>query len=286
MKKLNPLVIIGAARSGTNMLRDVLTSLPEFTTWACDEINYIWRHGNVRYPTDEFPPELARPSVRSYIRSAFQKISEGSPEEEVVEKTCANSLRVAFVNRVLPEARFVEIVRDGRDVVVSAEARWTATVDIPYLAKKAKYIPMLDLPYYGTRYTWNRIYRLFSRRKRLAFWGPRFDGLDDALERHSLEEVCALQWRRCVERSGEDLQQIDPARVYRIRYEDLVAHPEAELRRLLEFASVELNRDLKSVVEGISGRSVGQWRAKLDPATRRSVELLIGDTLKQHGYAT
>lgn len=268
------------------MLRDVLTSLPEFTTWPCDEINYIWRHGNVRYPSDEFPPELARPSVRSYIRSAFQQISEGSPQETVVEKTCANSLRVAFVNRVLPEARFVEIVRDGRDVVVSAEARWTAAVDIPYLAKKARFIPMLDLPYYGMRYTWNRIYRLFSRQKRLAFWGPRFDGLDDALERYSLEEVCALQWRRCVERSGEDLQQIDPARVYRLRYEDFVADPEAELRRLLEFASVEFNHDLQSVVAGISARSVGQWRAKLDPATRRSVERLIGDTLEQHGYAT
>ena len=86
------------------MLRDVLTSLPEFTTWPCDEINYVWRHGNVRYPSDEFPAELARPSVRAYIRSAFQQIGEGSPHEQVVEKTCANSLRVAFVNRVLPEA--------------------------------------------------------------------------------------------------------------------------------------------------------------------------------------
>ena len=169
--------------------------------------------------------------------------------------------------------------------MVSAVARWTAAVDISYLAKKARYVPILDLPYYGMRYTWNRIYRPFSRRKRLAFWGPRFDGLDDSLERYSLEEVCSLQWRRCVERSGEDLQQIDPARVYRLRYEDLVADPEAELRRLLEFAGVEFNRDLKSVVAGISAGSVGQWRAKLDPGTQRSVERLIGHTLDQHGYA-
>ena len=43
-------VIIGAPRSGTNMLRDVLTSLPGFATWPCDEINLIWRHGNRDLP--------------------------------------------------------------------------------------------------------------------------------------------------------------------------------------------------------------------------------------------
>ena len=43
-------MIIGAARSGTNMLRDVLTSLDGVDTWPCDEINYIWRHGNIRWP--------------------------------------------------------------------------------------------------------------------------------------------------------------------------------------------------------------------------------------------
>ena len=52
-----PLVIIGAARSGTNMLRDLLSSLEPFATWPCDEINYIWRHGNREFETEEFTPE-------------------------------------------------------------------------------------------------------------------------------------------------------------------------------------------------------------------------------------
>jgi len=58
---LKPIIIIGAARSGTNILRDTLTQLPSITTWSCDEINYIWRHGNINYPSDEFPVELATP---------------------------------------------------------------------------------------------------------------------------------------------------------------------------------------------------------------------------------
>ena len=36
-----PVVIIGAPRSGTNMLRDVLCDWPGVVTWPCDEINLI-----------------------------------------------------------------------------------------------------------------------------------------------------------------------------------------------------------------------------------------------------
>ena len=65
------LIIIGAPRSGTNMLRDVLVRFPGVATWPCDEINYIWRHGNLRYPSDEFPAERADARVQRYIRAQF-----------------------------------------------------------------------------------------------------------------------------------------------------------------------------------------------------------------------
>ena len=68
-----PLIIIGAPRSGTNMLRDLLTELPGVGTWPCDEINYIWRHGNVQYPSDEFIPHMATPRIRKYIRKQFDR---------------------------------------------------------------------------------------------------------------------------------------------------------------------------------------------------------------------
>ena len=74
-----PVIIIGAARSGTNMLRDVLTSLPGVGTWPCDEINYIWRHRNARNPLDEFQPEQATDPVRRFIRGEFDRIAPQPP---------------------------------------------------------------------------------------------------------------------------------------------------------------------------------------------------------------
>lgn len=94
--KPTDVVIVGAPRSGTNMLRDVLTSIPGATTWPCDEINLIWRHGNRDVPSDELAPEMARPEVTSYIRRRFDRIRR-TDAPCVVEKTCANALRMGFV---------------------------------------------------------------------------------------------------------------------------------------------------------------------------------------------
>ena len=142
-------VIVGAPRSGTNMLRDVLTSFDGISTWPCDEINYIWRHGNVRYPSDEIPSCKASPSIRSYIQQRFTDIRKKYDADVVVEKTCANSLRVPFVDAVVPDAKYIFIYRDGIDATGSAKERWTAELDIPYILEKVKFVPKTDLPYYG-----------------------------------------------------------------------------------------------------------------------------------------
>ena len=144
-----PLIIIGAARSGTNILRDVLTRLPEVGTWPCDEINTIWRHGNARLLTDEFKPENARKDVCSFIRQAFDNRARRDNLAIVVEKTCANSLRLAFVDQIFPDARYIYLVRDGRDVAASALKRWQASLDLSYVVSKARFVPPVDIPYYA-----------------------------------------------------------------------------------------------------------------------------------------
>ena len=156
------------------MLRDVLTSLPGFATWPCDEINYIWRHGNVRYPSDEFTPDMARAEVCGYIRRRFDRVAQRYRAKVVVEKTCANSLRVGFVNAVLPDAKFVLIFRDGRDAVASAMKRWVAPLDFEYIFKKARYVPFGDMPYYAFKYLRSRIAMTSSRKRRISLLGATF----------------------------------------------------------------------------------------------------------------
>jgi hypothetical protein len=278
-----PVVIVGAGRSGTNVLREVLCSFPGFGTWPCDEINYIWRHGNRGAPTDELTLGDARPEVVRYVRGAFDRQQRRSGGDAVVEKTCATTLRVGFAHRIVPEARFVVIVRDGRDVTVSAMRRWTAGLGLRYLARKARFVPPADLAYYAQRYARARLARFGTADRRLSTWGPRFAGLDEAVRARPLAEVCALQWARCIETADRQLATIDPLSVHRLRYEDLVAAPEKEVARLAEFLQVATPDE--SALPIMNARSVGRWRTELAPTDQSAVETIGAEALATYGYA-
>lgn len=284
MKNLD-VIIIGAPRSGTNMLRDILTSFDGVCTWPCDEINYIWRHGNVGYPSDEMPPSLVSRKVQKYIQEKFDHTREKYNSEIVVEKTCANTLRVPYVDAILPEAKYINIIRDGIDATGSAKLRWQSNVDLPYILKKARYVPVIDLPYYSARYLWSRFFKLISKEKRLAFWGPVLSDIDDLLQKHTLEEVCAIQWQRCVDSSDRALAAMAEGKVLHLRYEEFVAQPAIELEKVLQFLGVDASKeDIERAVAGVSDKSLGKGRAALGDETIKSLETLIGSTLERLGY--
>lgn len=280
-----PVIIIGAPRSGTNMLRDVLTCLSGCATWPCDEINYIWRHGNLSYPTDEFPPALARPEVASYIREQFEKIARKSGSPFIIEKTCANSLRVEFVDAILRDARYVFICRDGIDVVNSAMKRWTAPLDIHYVLAKARFVPITDFPYYFLRYLWNHLYRIYSKENRLSFWGPKIQNMNELLQRYSLAEICALQWQRCVELSWMAFEKMPVEKFIHVRYEDFVCNSRDELARICDFIGVQASsKEITVAVKDVSATSVAKGRTAFGKQEIDRLESLLGPTLMHYGY--
>src|SRR2546430_7511188 len=57
-----PVIVIGAARSGTKLLRDCLGTADEFAVVPYD-INYLWRLGNEQFPNDELTPEQLTPKI-------------------------------------------------------------------------------------------------------------------------------------------------------------------------------------------------------------------------------
>jgi hypothetical protein len=278
-------VIVGAPRSGTNMLRDVLTTLPGVATWPCDEINLVWRHGNRAEPSDELTPAMARPAVAGFIRGRFDRIHHRYDAHTVVEKTCATSLRVEFTRAVLPYARYVFITRDGIDAAVSAAERWNAPLDLRYTAAKARFVPPGDLPYYGARFLAGRLRRRGSSPEGVAtWWGPRPRDYRELMRTHPLDEICALQWQRCVDASERGLAGLPDDQLLHVTYEDFVTDPAHELSRVTDFLELP-GGDLSGSVTGVSSRSVGKGRASLDPERLARLEELVGPSLRRLGYA-
>ncbi len=279
-----PLVIIGAPRSGTKLLRDLVCQAPDCATWPCDEINLLWRHGNARHPDDELPPSLASPTVVRYLRRRFAHLARRTGAATLVEKTCANSLRVAFVDRILPEARYLFILRDGRDAAASAVERFSAPVDWPYTFRKLRYVPASDLPFYALQYARNRASRLTRRDRRLAFWGPRFRGFAEFARMAALPEICARQWRECVELASRDLAAVDSRRVLRLRYEALVRRPRETLAGVFSFLGAP-EAAAAIDVGHVSAAGIGRGRAQLEAADSGRALALMAPALSRLGYA-
>jgi hypothetical protein len=277
------LIVIGAPRSGTNMLRDLVCTLPGCGTWPCDEINFIWRHGNRGHPSDALSAELATAKVQRFIRSRFGAVAQAYGLSTVVEKTCANSLRVPFVDRVVPDAKYLFIVRNGFDAVASAMVRWRAGLDLPYTLRKARFVPWGDVPGYAATFAANRVFRMFSRERRIAQWGPRLEGMSELLSQHALDEVCAMQWRSCVEAAEQALAGIGSKRVLSVRYESVVSDPCAVLRQVVAFLGIP-DWSPPSGYEWVSPRRVGVGGSSLVEPVRTRVARIIGPTLARLGY--
>ena len=247
------------------MLRDILTAIDDVVTWPCDEINYIWRYNNATTATDELGIEDVTTKNRKHIRSQFDQLYRKTGAQFIVEKTCANSLRVNFVNEIIPEARYIFLYRNPVDVVASAKKRWQAPLDIKYILKKARYVPLQDIPYYASKYLWNRIYKFFTKEERLAFWGPQFAGMEELLANNSLEVVAAEQWKKSVEQSFSALEEFEQSNVYGLSYEEFVDNPSQQLEQILNFLRIDLQKkDLQSLVSKVRTTSVNQGYQELD----------------------
>lgn len=255
-----PIIIVGAARSGTNVLRDVLTSLPGLVTWPCDEINPVWMYGNTLHDHDGLRPEHADERVRSYIRGRFARL-ESSSSNTVVEKTCANTLRLDYVHTILPQARMVWIRRDPLDAISSAMLRWKGSTSATYLIPKLRETPALVAPYYAGRTVLRRLARALRSDDRLAMWGPRYPGWQsdrDLPARH----LATRQWVWCTVGAETFFAQNRPAAV--VDYEEFVRRPAASLTSLQAALGLEARAaDLETARQMVHADSVGGWRSRL-----------------------
>lgn len=284
-----PLIIIGAGRSGTNILRDALCALPGFATWPCDEINPIMRHGNIGMPHDRFDAMQARPAVARFIRAAFKREWErqGRPAF-LVEKTCANSLRVPFLATIFPEAQFVFLHRHGGDVLASARKRWRGEMEIPslpYYWSKIRFTPLRDLPVYGWRFLKARARMLAGQAEHMASWGPMSPAMLDLPLDASLDLICARQWADCVTIAQDDLARLGPQRVHSLAYESFVAQPAEALEAIAAFVDADVSSaDCAAAAANVRTSSVGKGAAALASASDDVISI-VRPVLDRLGYS-
>lgn len=237
-----PVILLGAARSGTKLLRSIVAASGQFAEVPYD-VNFAWRYGRESWAHDALPVESLRPRTARFLRRWLPHTA-GLPEGSLafVEKTVGNTLRPDFVRAVFPEARYIAIVRDGRDVVRSAERCWREPPDAAYLVEKLRIYPWRQCAHYAAKYAIAVAGRASGLSNRVRTWGPRYPGIDEDLRQLTLTEVCARQWAASIESYERARGGLGAGQLLELCYESLLSDPESTVRRLCEFLGVDCAR--------------------------------------------
>jgi hypothetical protein len=175
----DPIIILGAPRSGTTILSQILGQHPDVALLI--EPRFTWRYGNDR-KSDMLQPDDARPEVIRHIRRRFAKFVKDQGKTRLVEKTPSNSLRPEFVNRVFPDAKFIHIIRNGYDACLAGEDFWdkhsTGLTKIAEgrLLQRLNELNVKRLQYYFPEFLRRALPKPLGRFLGPNPWGPRLPG--------------------------------------------------------------------------------------------------------------
>jgi sulfotransferase family protein len=279
--------VIGASRSGTTLVRMMLDSHPQLAIpaetgfvgaaavrWAqapdpagafLDTVQAAenWRHFGVE--RDELARRLEDiESLGDALRAFYTLCAETQGKPRWGDKTPGHISVMPLIAEHLPEARFVHMVRDGRDVALSHRG--------------------------------------------LSF-GPQ------------TIDAAARWWRERIETARTAAAELPAGTYLEVRFEDLVADPEPELRRICDLVDlpwsdrmlayhersdarlVEQDEAALDRIAGAGAREqilgvrrrlrgpldparAGRWRSELEPAEVERFVAIAGDMLTGLGYAT
>ena len=268
--------VVGVGRSGTTLLRLMLDAHSDLaigpeTQFVPDLIHHddpiesiigarTW--SDFGLDPDEFARRAADADLAGVLRAFYSLYAESQGKSRWGEKTPGYVKTMDSIAAVLPEARFIHLVRDGRDVALSRRRRGMGA----------------DKPMAKTANLWRRRIedaRTQMRRLDRRYLELRYEDLVADPEPH-LRRICEF-----VELPFE------PA---------MLRHTESAPERLAELGDLaaEGGRQARDAAERASAHArakqpattarTGAWRTEMGTADREAFEAIAGDLLRDLGY--
>jgi hypothetical protein len=172
---------------------------------------------------------------------------------------CTEALIGAF-----PDARIVQVIRDGRDVVASMLA--DPVVMAWFRPSFVNVDTEFPNPFFGIESEEDR---------------DRWPGLSAAAR-------CALRWRWSVRLAARLRQSMPPGQLKTIRYEDLLSRPDEAVADLSRFTGADMpSAEIRETARAARHRGRARTPAAppLDLQDAAEVEKLAGEELRRLGYA-
>jgi hypothetical protein len=286
--------VVGTGRCGSTLLRDLLNLHPEIFAPAAEshwiplqfEICGSRRHPvatytdiveRVFYDTGELTVDVMAAGVGTSRRQLFVSAGASLAQEAptivefndalygalaaaagrsvVGDKTPCYCLHMPLIQGLWPEAKFIHIIRDGRDVALS-------------MSKHPGFRLMISL--------------------RSSSWPPlaldrRYAAASELDRDPTLEDYMGL-WTFRLRRALDDARHLRPGSYLEVRYEDLLRDPGAEISRLAKFLDVSSPREWLAQAERMV--RAGKAHKIGDPAVWEMLTAAGRKTLAELDYPT
>ena len=227
------IIIVGVGRSGMNVLGELIARHGSIATAA--EPRLIWKYGNDR-KSDMLRPEDARPKVVAHIRSRLARLVRDQGKQRLIDVTPGNSLRLAFVDRVLPGCRFVHLIRDGVDNVLSKRRFYAVagrrlrgmpgpnykTARASYMTRRIREVRLRQIPHAGMEVVRHVAPDWLLPIVGRPTLGVRLPAMGAMRREIGLLEMCFMQWRASAEMATQYGRRLPPDRYMQCRLEEWV----------------------------------------------------------------
>jgi hypothetical protein len=182
------------------------------------------------------------------LRRRFERIRTRGGADIFLSKRTANNRRIRLLSPIFPAARYLHLVRDGREVTQSlASVEW-----------------------------WDH---------HTVWWDGRTP-LEMERAGEPRLAVCARNWVREMEELQRQLAVVDPARLLTLRFEELLADPLHHLQRVTDFFGLPFSAPYRDAIAALKLRPVrAGWAEAWSPAQLAGVMNETRPMLRQLGYA-
>lgn len=258
-----PIFIIGAPRSGTSFLGNCIASLP-----------------GISYHREPLATKLAMERVycgewdfaeaAAYYRRVYSWLMRIHFDGNLrfAEKTPRNCFIVEYLWQAFPDAKFIHLIRDGRDVAVSlGKKRWLQAD--PQKTRSQNFEPEGE-----------------EAGSYQRFWVEQERSQE--FETTSVAHRAIWTWRRHVEAALAAFQLIPEDQKCTLKYENMVADPLSTADRIadyLGYADSKTARQMlrESMAQARAG-SVGSWRSAFNEEQISQISLEAADLLARLNY--
>ena len=176
-----------------------------------------------------------RPANEQY-RRLFEWLCQRFDKRVWVERSGGSLLSASILMRQFPEARIIHVYRDGRDVALSMSRHYLfRTIVASFHALRIGSVDLLSMLRH------QRLWELLM--VRLVPFISRFSmSRQLPYDKLELPDFGAF-WSRMIEHGDRQFEGIASSSLLNVKFEDVQAEPEEEIRRIIRFISPELEDD-------------------------------------------